>query len=184
MANFRVASVRLTALCVCALLLHGLAATRAHAQGAFAYQPVIGTFPSGVMLNVTPVVTADRRYVRFVNLNPQFTTLTEFNNFVIPGAVRGGFGGFGGGGGGGFGGFGFGGGGGGGGIGFNSVPTGALGPGMTPNGYAPGMMQDGFASAYSHAVESQMPSFDAPPARTTRPRAANTSRGRAKRRTR
>ncbi|GIW86001.1 MAG: hypothetical protein KatS3mg108_0325 [Isosphaeraceae bacterium] len=89
-----------------------------------AFQPVIGTFPDGVMLSVTPVVTADRRYVRFTNLQPQFTTLQEFNVFVVPGAVAGGGqGGFGGGFGAGFGGGfgGIGGGGLGGGAGFGSV---------------------------------------------------------------
>jgi hypothetical protein len=102
--------------------LAGFGAPRgAHAQAAVAFQPVISTFPDGVMLSATPVVTADRRYVRFTNLQPQFTALQEFNVFVIPAAVSGGgIGGIGGG----LGGIGIGGAGGGGG--FGSVPV------MTP----------------------------------------------------
>ncbi len=112
----------LTALALGAGLLGG--GRKVHAQGAVAFQPVISTFPDGVMLNATPVVSADRRYVRFANLQPQVTALQEFNLFVIPGAVGGGGigGGFGGIGGGGFGGAG--GGLGGGGAGFGSVPIG------------------------------------------------------------
>ncbi|MDB5349687.1 MAG: type secretory pathway, component PulD [Planctomycetota bacterium] len=88
----------------------------AHAQSAVAFAPTIGTIPDGAILNVTPVVSADRRYVR-MSLNPQFTGVIRFDNFNIPAAVTGG-GGFGGGGGGlgGLGGFGGGGGGVGGGF--------------------------------------------------------------------
>jgi type II secretory pathway component GspD/PulD (secretin) len=57
--------------------------------GAVAFQPQIQTFPDGVQLFVTPVVSADRRYVR-MSLNPIFTVLEGFDNFVIPAAVGGG----------------------------------------------------------------------------------------------
>lgn len=160
------------------------------AQGAVAFQPVIGTFPSGSMLSATPVVTADRRYVRFVNLNPQFTTLEGFDNFVVPGAVSGGFGGgfggggFGGGGfGGGFGGGGFGGGGGGG-IGFNSIGAGAMGPGQVrgvmQGGYNP--TGDPFAAAYGQAVDSGLQATQPP--QEPRRRAVPGARSRGKRRAR
>jgi hypothetical protein len=164
-------------------------AGRAHAQGAVAFQPVIGTFPDGVQLYVTPVVTADRRYVRFVNLNPVFTTLEGFDNFVIPAAVSGGFGfgggGFGGGGGGGFGGggFGFGGGGNGGGVGgFNSIGAGAMGPArvrgtMQFDGNTTG---DPFAMAYAQSIEQQA-AASAGGGEPPRPRATRSSRTRARR---
>jgi type II secretory pathway component GspD/PulD (secretin) len=57
--------------------------------GSVAFQPQIQTFPSGVQLFVTPVVSADRRYVR-MSLNPVFTTLEGFDNFTVPAAVGGG----------------------------------------------------------------------------------------------
>ena len=76
----------------------------AHAQGAAAFVPVIGSFPDGVQMNAVPVVSADRRYVR-LTMNTQFTSLQSFTTVEIPLAVGGGgiggFGGFGGGGGGG-----------------------------------------------------------------------------------
>ncbi len=100
----------------------------ARGQGAVAFQPTVSTFPSGVILNVTPVVSADRRYVR-MGISPVFTDLTGFDVINVPAAVGGG----GNGGLGGFGGLGDGGGlGGGGGAGFPSV---GLGPTMTPQGY-------------------------------------------------
>ena len=40
-------------------------------QGAVAFQPGIGFVPDGATLNVTPVVSADRRYVR-LSVNPYF----------------------------------------------------------------------------------------------------------------
>ena len=124
-------------------LVAGLASPNAvNAQfggSVVAFSPVIGTAPDGAILNnVTPVVSADRRYVRIVGLNPLFVGVDRFDTFNVPAAVSGG-GGFGGGGfgGGGFGGGGFGGGGfgGGGGVaggiggrgGFNNVGMG--GPG-------------------------------------------------------
>jgi len=92
-------------------LLAGLLMTpdRAEAQGAIGFQPNVGSFPDGVSLNVTPVVTADRRYVR-LSLNANFSTINGFSNFPVFGAVGGGHGGPGGGGLGGGGGIGGGGG--------------------------------------------------------------------------
>ncbi|GIW87369.1 MAG: hypothetical protein KatS3mg108_1693 [Isosphaeraceae bacterium] len=57
--------------------------------GSVAFQPQIQTFPDGVQLFVTPVVSADRRYVR-MSLSPIFTTFLQFDTFVIPAAVGGG----------------------------------------------------------------------------------------------
>ena len=80
---------------------------------AVAFMPGIGSFPNGAMMSATPVVSADRRYVR-LTVNPQFTVLQGFDSYSVPGAVTGGgqtgigglggIGGAGGGGGGGIGG--------------------------------------------------------------------------------
>jgi hypothetical protein len=56
---------------------------------AIAFEPVIGFVPTGSTLTVTPVVSADRRYVR-LSVNPFFNTLNGFSTFGIPGAVSGG----------------------------------------------------------------------------------------------
>lgn len=114
------------------LMLGGLAlgilvgAGTARGQGAVGFQPTIATFPDGLMLNATPVVSADRRYVR-LGLQPQSATLLSFDVFTIPAAVRSGVGAGGFGGGGGFGA--------GGGVGgFSSIGPGQ-GPTMTDQGY-------------------------------------------------
>lgn len=107
--------------------------SRCRAQGAVGFFPVVGSVPDGVIMDVTPVVTADRRYVR-LSLNASFISNVRFDTFFVPAAVSGG------GIGGGFGGFGGGGGGLGGGLGgiggglggFNSMP-GGFGFGPTPN---------------------------------------------------
>ncbi|CAN5911389.1 hypothetical protein BH23PLA1_BH23PLA1_31280 [soil metagenome] len=58
--------------------------------GAVAFQPVIEQIPDGVTLNVTPVVTADRRYVR-LTLAPTFTVIQGVDTFSFgAGAVGGG----------------------------------------------------------------------------------------------
>lgn len=62
---------------------------------AIGFQPGITPVPDGAILDVLPVVTADRRYVR-LGLTPQFYGLRGVNSFSFPaGAVAGG--GFGGG---------------------------------------------------------------------------------------
>jgi type II secretory pathway component GspD/PulD (secretin) len=57
--------------------------------GAVAFQPQIGLIPDGVTLFVTPVVSADRRYVR-MSLSPFFLNFIEFQTFTVPAAVGGG----------------------------------------------------------------------------------------------
>ncbi len=71
-----------------ALGLLVLLAPLARAQ-AVAFQPVVGSFPQGATMSATPVVSADRRYVR-LTLNPQFTGLEGFDNYAVPAAVSGG----------------------------------------------------------------------------------------------
>jgi len=59
--------------------------------GAIIYQPVIGLIPTGQTLTVTPVVSADRRYVR-LTLSPFFNALNSLSTFTFgAGAVGGGF---------------------------------------------------------------------------------------------
>jgi hypothetical protein len=116
-----------------------LAAAPARAQ-TVAFQPVVSSFPSGVTLPVTPVVSDDRRYVR-MTLAPQFTSIEGFDPFSVPAAVSGG--GLGGGGLGGLGGLG---GGGGGGGRFVAGMGGVAEPGMIPGALAAGSGASGFAS--------------------------------------
>ena len=57
---------------------------------AIAYEPVVGFVPNGATMTVTPVVSADRRYVR-LSVSPFFNTINGFQNFTTPlGAVGGG----------------------------------------------------------------------------------------------
>jgi hypothetical protein len=58
------------------------------AQGV-AFFPNVASFPNGAILSTTPVVSADRRYVR-LGVVPQFTEIEAFNTFQIPAAVTGG----------------------------------------------------------------------------------------------
>ncbi len=61
--------------------------------GAIIYTPVVGLIPTGQTLTVTPVVSADRRYVR-LTMSPFFNALNSIQNFTFgAGAVGGGFGG-------------------------------------------------------------------------------------------
>ncbi len=55
---------------------------------AVGFGPVIGSFPDGVSMPVTPVATHDRRYVR-MTLQPQFTGLLGFDTATVPAAVSG-----------------------------------------------------------------------------------------------
>ena len=83
---------------------------------AIGYTPIITNVPEGITLTATPVVSADRRFVR-LTLIPNFRSITDVFTFTTAGGGAGGGGGGGGqqGGQGGFGGGQFGGGGGGGG---------------------------------------------------------------------
>ena len=76
-------SLAASALMVVSLVAPG----RAEAQ-AIGFQPGIGTIPDGVGLNVTPVVTADRRYVR-LSLGANFSTINGLMNFPVAGGVSG-----------------------------------------------------------------------------------------------
>jgi hypothetical protein len=61
----------------------------AEAKAQVAFQPIVQSFPNGVALGATPVVSHDRRYVR-LTVNPQFTALEAFDTFAVQGAVSGG----------------------------------------------------------------------------------------------
>ncbi len=63
----------------------------ARGQAAVAFQPGIGFVPIGPTLNVTPVVSADRRYVR-LSLNPYFISLNGFTTYQSQLAAVGGVG--------------------------------------------------------------------------------------------
>jgi hypothetical protein len=82
------------------IILAGLAhvppAPVARAQG-IGFGQTIGTIPDGAMLNVAPVASADRRYVR-MTVNPQFVGVQGFTTWTVPAAVGGGGFGFNGGG--------------------------------------------------------------------------------------
>jgi hypothetical protein len=67
-------------------------ATAARGQGV-AFGPVIGQFNDGAMMGVTPVASADRRYVRMSG-GVAFTGLQGMDVINVPGAVAGGGGGF------------------------------------------------------------------------------------------
>ncbi len=56
--------------------------------GSVAFQPQVTPLNNGVFLTVTPVVTADRRYVR-LSLSPQFTIVNGFTTISVPAAVGG-----------------------------------------------------------------------------------------------
>jgi len=56
---------------------------------AIGFQPTVAPFPSGSILDVTPAVSADRRYVR-MSLAPNFSVLNGFTNYSVPAAVSGG----------------------------------------------------------------------------------------------
>jgi hypothetical protein len=61
------------------------------AQG-IAFQPEVSPLFSGALVGVTPVVSADRRYVR-MSLNVSFSQINGFTNYSVPAAVSGGPGG-------------------------------------------------------------------------------------------
>jgi hypothetical protein len=83
------------ALLVCTLV----GGVQSSARAQIAYIPEVGFVPTGATMTVTPVVSADRRYVR-LSVNAFFNNLNFFSTFSFPGgAVSGGqnFGGAGGG---------------------------------------------------------------------------------------
>lgn len=116
----------------------------ARGQSAVAYTPQVSGILNGAAMQVTPVVSADRRYVR-VSVNAYFNTVNGFSTYSAPlGAVSGGgSGSIGGGGGGGLGGGlgGLGGGGGAGAAGGGGVGAGGGFAGM--NGPIGGMGMSG-----------------------------------------
>jgi hypothetical protein len=73
---------------IAAVGLFALLAPHSRAQ-AVAFQPVVSSFPNGATLSATPVVSADRRYVR-LTVNPVFNSLIGFDAFSVPAAVSGG----------------------------------------------------------------------------------------------
>jgi hypothetical protein len=71
-------------------LLAGLFMVSGQAKGqAVAFQPTPGAVLDGVSLNATPVVSADRRYVR-LSLSPLFQSVEGFQTFPVPAAIAGG----------------------------------------------------------------------------------------------
>ena len=56
--------------------------------GSVAFLPQVAQFPNGITLFTTPVVSADRRYVR-MTLAPVFITLNGFDTIQVPAAVGG-----------------------------------------------------------------------------------------------
>jgi hypothetical protein len=76
------------------LIVSGLLAALPSVAGAqaVAFVPTVQTFPNGVTMSTTPVVSADRRYVR-LGVSPQFTVLEGIDPFLVPAAVSGGGGG-------------------------------------------------------------------------------------------
>jgi hypothetical protein len=56
---------------------------------AVGFEPIPAPFPSGAILDVTPAVSADRRYVR-MSLGVSFSVLNGFTNYSVPAAVSGG----------------------------------------------------------------------------------------------
>jgi hypothetical protein len=64
--------------------------TAARGQGAVAFTPQVASILNGAALQTTPVVSADRRYVR-LTLTPYFNTVNGFTTYTAPlGAVSGG----------------------------------------------------------------------------------------------
>ncbi len=81
------ATKRLASYAVGLVVLLGVLPNPAKAQ--IAYEPIPGFVPTGVTMTVTPVVSADRRYVR-VGVNAFFNNLNGFSTFSFPGGAVGG----------------------------------------------------------------------------------------------
>ena len=161
-ARFRVRHATGLAVVIGSLWISQPAQAQFGPPGAVAFQPTIGSVLDGAALNVTPVVSADRRYVR-LGVNPYFNAVEGFNTVVVPAAVGGGggFGGFGGGFGGRAGGGVLGGGGG-----FRIMGSGALGPqanlGNPENRFA-GSNPEPLSQAY---VQASQPNQEQAPSMT------------------
>ena len=56
---------------------------------AVGFAPIPAPLPSGVILDVTPAVSADRRYVR-LSLGVSFSDIQGFTTYSVPAAVSGG----------------------------------------------------------------------------------------------
>jgi hypothetical protein len=81
---------RMPTVAVLGFLSWVLAEFAAPVQGqAIGFQPIPAPLPSGVMLEATPSVSADRRYVR-MGLNVGFNDLLGFTTYSVPAAVGGG----------------------------------------------------------------------------------------------
>jgi hypothetical protein len=84
---------KMTVIALGLVMLVGGISSSAKAQTGIAYVPEVGYIPTGATMSVTPVVSADRRYVR-VSVNAFFNDLNGFSTFSFPGgAVSGGGGG-------------------------------------------------------------------------------------------
>jgi hypothetical protein len=70
------------------MLLSPTLAVRAHGQ-AVGFAPIPAPLPSGVILDITPSVSADRRYVR-LNVGASFNDILGFTTYSVPAAVGGG----------------------------------------------------------------------------------------------
>jgi hypothetical protein len=81
------AIMRLSTFALGGLLLVGGFQSTAKAQ--IAYVPEIGLIPTGATMTVTPVVSADRRYVR-LSVDAFFNDLNGFSTFSFPGGAVGG----------------------------------------------------------------------------------------------
>jgi hypothetical protein len=79
----------LRALLVCFLMIQLLQLEASVRGQAIGFQPVPAAFPNGPFLNVTPAVSADRRYVR-MSLDVSFNVLNGFTTYTVPAAVSGG----------------------------------------------------------------------------------------------
>ncbi len=178
MAPVRIRSTLSTLACLAITLAFG-----GSAKAQIAFAPVVNSFPNGVTLNATPVVSHDRRYVR-MTLNPIFNSLQGFDAYSVPfavsgqggrGAGGGGLGGLGGGGLGGAGGFG-GGGGGGAGGGFRSVTFTAGMNGVESGG---GYPSSSYASAQASSILSGSSGYDDRPEFHTQPEVNPTTRVKA-----
>ena len=88
-ARFRVRHATGLAVVIGSLWISQPAQAQFGPPGAVAFQPTIGSVLDGAALNVTPVVSADRRYVR-LGVNPYFNAVEGFNTVVVPAAVGGG----------------------------------------------------------------------------------------------